>query len=200
VAPQYGGGSNLRFQQRELDELRAMPGFNEHPGTKRAVLDAWESGVPGIFHFAGHGVVDGDAATPDDYRIVLEDGEALDPRTLMGLASAVAPSRTFYFFNACDIGQSTSAFGSLAGWAPVLLRAGAQGFVGGLWPVFDDTAANVAGIFYQGLASDGFIAVGDAVRAVRARYLETGDPSYLAYAFYGDVNLRLRQPAFAGGP
>jgi hypothetical protein len=33
--------------------------------------------------------------------------------------------------------------------------------------------------------------VAEALRATRARFYVTGDPTYLAYAYYGDPNLRL---------
>ena len=34
----------------------------------------------------------------------------------------------------------------------------------------------------------------DALRYARQLFFETGDPTYLAYVYYGDVNLRLSPP------
>jgi CHAT domain-containing protein len=146
-----------------------------------------QSGINGILHFAGHGSASrGDGGIPL-YLVELEDG-SLDPETWKG-AAAAAPSNMIVFFNACDIGQADFGVGSLMGWAPASLSAGARGFIGGLWPVFDRAAADATARFYSSLLKEPQGYVTAALRNVRAGYAETGDPSYLAYAYYGDVNL-----------
>ena len=79
------------------------------------------------------------------------------------------------------------------GGAPAVLDAGASGFISGLWPLFDDAAAAFSKHFYDELErrlADGQAPVADIVATGRQLFLETGDPTYLAYVFYGDVNLR----------
>src|SRR5262249_20959609 len=39
--------------------------------------------------------------------------------------------------------------------------------------------------------------VADVLRDVRHQFYETGDPTFLAYAFFGDANLRVAVPAQA---
>lgn len=59
--------------------------------------------------------------------------------------------------------------------------------------MIDDAAADVAGLFYGSLAGQNSVA--EALRRVRGRFFETGDPTYLAYVFYGDVFLKPVVPA-----
>jgi hypothetical protein len=187
IAPSYGSGTALAFQDRELRFLSAYKGYNRLKGSKAAVLQSMQSGVNGILHFAGHGSAARSEGGIPLYLVELEDG-SLDPDTWKGAAGASA-SNMIIFFNACDVGQADFGVGSLMGWAPASLSAGARGFIGGLWPVFDRAAADATERFYSSLLKEPQVYVTAALRNVRARYAETGDPSYLAYAFYGDVNL-----------
>lgn len=63
-----------------------------------------------------------------------------------------------------------------------------------MWPLTDRTAAAFSTGFYGDIAKglpDGPVYVGDALRDIRRRFYETGDPTYLAYTFYGNANLRV---------
>lgn len=59
--------------------------------------------------------------------------------------------------------------------------------------MIDHAAADFAGQFYsyvqRGLER-GPVPVAEALRHARRRFYDTGDPTFLAYAFYGDVNLQ----------
>ena len=192
IVPSYSNNAALPFQDRELKFLSAYRGYNRLQGSKAAVLQSMQAGVSGILHFAGHGAAARSAGGIPLYLVELEDG-SLDPETWKG-AAAPSASNLIIFFNACDVGQADFGVGSLMGWAPASLNAGARGFVGGLWPVFDRAAADATERFYSTLLKERTGFVTSALRNVRARYAETGDPSYLAYAFYGDVNLMTERP------
>ncbi|HYX70755.1 MAG TPA: CHAT domain-containing protein, partial [Terriglobales bacterium] len=75
------------------------------------------------------------------------------------------------------------------------LRIGASGYIGALWPVNDRVAALFAARFYQGMESELAATGGRArvsevlTRTRRDVFRETGDPTALAYVFYGDPNL-----------
>ena len=79
-----------------------------------------------------------------------------------------------------------------------VLAIGASGFIGPLWPVVDRSAAEVSTIFYseiaRKLAAAETVSVAETLRMVRRRFHETGDPTFLAYTYYGDVNLRFIAP------
>jgi hypothetical protein len=112
------------------------------------------------------------------------------------LRKPVAARPTFVFLNACDVGQAQSQANFVEGWAPTMLETGAAGFVGGLWPLPDESAAAFAIDFYRRLAAGAKtgVVVAEALRATRAQFYATGDPTYLAYAYYGDPNLRVTIP------
>src|SRR5690606_4779336 len=128
-----------------------------------------------------------------EYAILLSDGP-LDLTTWRGLAAQAATGRALFFFNACDVGRADRFAGFVDGWAPAVLEAGASGYIGGLWPLSDSGAYDFAATFYGALQDElarnpAYLA--DMLRAARARFYQTGDPTYLAYGFYGDVNLRV---------
>jgi CHAT domain-containing protein len=70
-----------------------------------------------------------------------------------------------------------------------VLEAGASGYVGGLWPLSDGGAADFAVHFYQlviNALETGSVSVADALRETRGLFFEKGDPTFLAYVYYGD--------------
>ncbi len=104
------------------------------------------------------------------------------------------------FINACESSsasnevtrQSTTYFAEeTQGLASAFIYGGASVCVGSLWPVFDDTAAELESVFYNRLL-EGHM-VGQALllarQAVRDR---PGDQvTWAAYALYGDPRYRL---------
>lgn len=199
IAPLYADGEQLASVEAEIAGLRKLPGFREVPGRFGAVQSLFAEPPRGIVHFAGHGVVS-DApqpAGPRSYMIRLEDLD-LNVMAWRGLGAGPADDGVFYFFNACDVGQANYVANFVDGWAPAVLEAGAAGFIGGLWPVFDDSAAAFAGRFYTEIEhrmETDPASVAAVLRDLRAAYAETGDPTWLSYVYYGDVNLRLTRGA-----
>jgi hypothetical protein len=101
----------------------------------------------------------------------------------------------FYFFNACQVGRSQSTGGFVQGWGPVLIGSGAGGFIGGQWKLVDFTASQFSVDFYRRLSlASGEHFLTDILREVRRNFYETGDPTFLAYAFFGNANLRAVRP------
>jgi CHAT domain-containing protein len=93
------------------------------------------------------------------------------------------------FLNACHSGQVALSLTGLGGWADKFFReARASAFVGTLWEVNDELAALFARSFYSGLA--GGLTLGEALRAARLhiRDSQPSNPTWLAYALYGDPN------------
>ncbi len=195
IAPDYPGADALPHQTVELSTISQVPGFRRVPARLDAVHALMRTPPSGIIHFAGHGVVEGEAAGRR-FSIQLED-ERLHVLAWRAMATGSPQLGAFYFFNACDIGQAEQIGNAVDGWGPAVLDAGAGGFIGGLWPVFDDAAADFAARFYTELSRDldgDGAHVADVLRRVRQAFLETGDPTYLSYVYYGDVNLRLTAP------
>ncbi|PZV33943.1 hypothetical protein [Mesorhizobium kowhaii] len=69
-----------------------------------------------------------------------------------------------------------------------------SGFIGGMWPLTDRAAAAFSSDFYGGISArlkDGPVYLAEMLQVVRKRFYETGDPTYLAYRFYGNANLQV---------
>jgi hypothetical protein len=195
IAPPYEGGAFLPSQQREVDALSQIPGFRRLGGDFGAVRDLLSAGGESFVHFSGHGEISAPGTGLPVFSIRLTD-TLLDP----GMWQAIALPGTgsnFYFFNACDTGRSGRIGGFVQGWGPALLQSGASGFIGGMWPLPDASAADFSAAFYATLAArlrDGPVHLADVLREVRGRFHETGDPTYLAYTYYGNANLRVTRP------
>jgi len=191
IAPVYHGAQQLAAASDELTTLKAMQGFTQVAGDYAAVRILAANPPQGIIHFAGHGAVTEVGGVPQ-FAILLEDSQ-MDPATWQSLVSSSAGTHPLFFFNACDVGESRRFLNDVDGWAPVLLSSGASGYIGALWPVNDATAEAIATNFYRRL-SIGVSRQDANVAATLARaradvYSQTGDPTALAYVFYGDPNL-----------
>jgi hypothetical protein len=193
IAPNYSGGAALPSQGTELAAMRSLPGFATAQGTVNGLRSLLEAPPEGIIHFAGHG----DAAPGPDgsvnYDIRLEDG-LFDPTRLRAF-SGLSSHHPLFFLNACDTGQETVAAGLIDGWAGAVLASGASGFVGGLWPLSDRGAAAFSAEFYaelkDGLTRQRGVAISEILMRSREKLLSLGDPTVLAYVFYGDARFRV---------
>jgi hypothetical protein len=190
IAPTYEGSAFLAAQQREVDALATIPGFRRLGSDFAAIRDLLSAGGESFVHFSGHGEIGEPGAGVPVFSIRLAD-MLLDPATWSAIALP-GTGANFYFFNACDTGRSSRIAGFAQGWGPALLNSGASGFIGGMWPLPDASAADFSAAFYATLSRrlrDGPVHLADVLREVRARFHETGDPTYLAYTYYGNANL-----------
>ena len=99
------------------------------------------------------------------------------------------------FFNACDIGQGDKVANFVDGWAPAVLESGASGYIDGLWPLGDHGAAEFAKEFYRRFKEQldqGGAQIVEILRQTRRRFYDNGDPTFLAYVYYGDPDLTVR--------
>ena len=188
VMPQYSGDLALAGAQKELQAMKAsFPKLDLVTGTVTAVSSLARDVPDGIVHYAGHGVRVTTKGLPPDVGILLADG-SLVPDTWLSLAEH-GTGHPFYFFNACDLGQSDSVLNYVDGWAPKLLQSGASGYLGALWKVSDKTAGSFSAHFYADLKAKLSAgtpwSVADLVtQARRETYAEAYDPTALAYVLY----------------
>jgi hypothetical protein len=194
VAPAYADSRALPFQKIELDALSKLAGFRQFDGDFGSFEKLVGEVSSGFIHFSGHGAMNVPGSGAPVFAIELAD-QSLDPGTWSALiARAHGTGNPFYFFNACDTGRSELLGGFIQGWGPAVLASGASGFIGGMWPLTDRTAASFSTSFYSGIADnlkDGPVYLADVLRDVRRQFYETGDPTYLAYTFYGNANLKV---------
>lgn len=193
IAPEYRKGDALPAQTEELRALQGVKGYRRLPGRLSDVQGVLRAFPEGIIHFAGHAVVKPGVQGVFAYSIRLEDSD-VDLLAFRGMTAPVVRHHPFMFFNACSVGQAHRVANFVNGWAPAALEAGASGYVAGLWPLVDGPAAEFAAQFYRALdegLARGPVVVAELLRDARRRFHDTGQPTFLAYVYYGDPNLRL---------
>lgn len=195
VMPTYGGATALPALVKERQALAKVKGFRQVDARVSSMNELVKSPPDGIVHFAGHGIAAQTAGASTAYAIRLEDGD-FDALAFRGLPdNHLAQGHTLVFFNACDVGQASTAAGLVEGWAPAVLDAGASGYIGALWPVGDAEAADFAATFYgeveRSITSTGQARVTDVLRCLRQRGVVRQDPTWQAYVFYGDPDTSL---------
>ncbi|HST70002.1 MAG TPA: sigma-70 family RNA polymerase sigma factor, partial [Solirubrobacterales bacterium] len=144
----------------------------------------------GVLHFACHNTFRPDQ--PDTTEIDLSGGP-FQPTFLNELAKtkALERNRPLIFMNACSAASSAPHYTQLLGWASQFVAAGSSAFVGPLWEVRDSSASTFAEAFYDSLFRQG-VTLGEALQAARAAIREVpGDPTWLAYAVYGQPGARM---------
>jgi CHAT domain-containing protein len=97
----------------------------------------------------------------------------------------------FIFMNACRSDCKVPGYNKIGGWANAFLDIGAGAFIGTLWEVRDTTAQLFANTLYAELLQNRST-FGAALESARAtvKKKSPGDPTWLAYAFYGDAEAR----------
>jgi CHAT domain-containing protein len=98
----------------------------------------------------------------------------------------------FIFMNACRSDRQVPRYNKIGGWANAFLDIGAGAFIGTLWEVRDTTAQLFANTLYTELLQNRST-FGLALQRARAvvKQQAPGDPTWLAYTFYGDTEARL---------
>ena len=183
---------DLPEADREIDQLVelltplvACTVFKGPRASKAAVLAALESSSYGLIHFVGP--VHFDADDPLRGGLVFGDREVL---TSAELERAIE-GEPFVFVNAAadDRDRPTFLGPQTVGLAAALASGGACGFIGTVWPGYNDGSRQLAVEFYRRVAEG--IPAGEALRrarwAVRARRSE--DTAWSSHVLFGDPGL-----------
>lgn len=158
-----------------------------------ALLAFLESRGADAVHFACHGQMS--IAAPLNSQLILEDNpENLRPTTVnrSEVRSGLGSAHPLIFINACEVGGAAALLSMVVGFPAAFLAIGATAVVSPLWAVHDESARNVAEMFYaQAFASPG-IPLGRVLRDIRSRWREKRQLTWLAYVLYGDPLVRVR--------
>jgi hypothetical protein len=153
------------------------------------------SGEHHVIHYAGHALFD--KANPERSALVLAGQE----RYFAQKIQRILEGRPVVMINACDSGQTRNQPGSSVvtsylaeenhGLASAFIYGGAAACVGALWPVYDDTAVDLAVNFYDHFLSGG--RVGEALRTARERSVKDSPDrvTWASYALFGDPTFSL---------
>jgi hypothetical protein len=174
AAPERAYLLSLKSAERDVEPI---------PATFLDVQAALASGMYDAWHFSGHGSFRNEPR-PDRSAMILQGGDRLTPEDLSGRVANLGRTHPLVFLNACQIGQSGMGLTGMGGWARRFLSAGAGGFLGAYWSIYDEPALNFARAFYDGLLSGD--PVGKAAQAARQKIKSSGDPTWLAYTVFAD--------------
>lgn len=166
----------------EIDALASIVGGDSKVvGSLKELRGVLEGGDFGILHFACHNSFEQTTA-----RINMPDGP-LEPSTLLNYLNKF--DSPLIVMNACRTDGQTQSYTRLSGWADSFLDAGVGAFVGSLWEIRDESAAQFATTFYEQLKTT---SLGQAVKAAR-KSIDTGggDPTWLAYSVYGSHDAKI---------
>lgn len=159
--------------------------------TRAEVLQTIKQGEIKLLHLAAHGNFIPENA--DESPIALQNGERLRPADLAGArATGLRRERPIVFLNACHTGQTEFTLTGLGGWVERMVSdIGVSVFVGSLWEVHDELAADFAIAFYKNLIAGQTF--GEAFHAARLmlREKQPTNPTWLAYTLYADPNGRM---------
>ena len=96
---------------------------------------------------------------------------------------------TMVFFNACEVGATATALGTVGGWADAFLSRHFRAFIAPLWAIDEEDAAQVTQELVSRIVTER-IPVGAALRDLRAKYGDMS-PTFYSYLLYGDATARL---------
>ena len=210
VLPQYDADKQLPSTVAEAAAItKEFPQARQVEGDADSVTALAHAAPAGIIHYSGHGQsVPPPAGSPAGVApqtgILLEDETMTPGMFTSDLAQGQAQgnqAHPFYFFNACDIGNTNTQLNYIEGWAPALMESGASGYLGALYTVGDERAESFAAHFYAdlktNLASNTSWSMADLVTQARQQtYAESNDPTALAYVLYTKPFMKL---VLAGG-
>ena len=191
VAPKYKSASmQLSLAESTAASLVSQFGAEALEGTLKCLQDLLETptGKPiALLYFTGHGAFNADAATAS--AIKLQDGNMTVDEVARREVTLGERDGTLVFFNACEVGATGNALGSVGGWADAFLSRRFRAFIAPLWAIDEEDAAQVTQELMRRIVTDR-APVGAALRDLRAKYGDVS-PTFYSYLLYGDVTARL---------
>lgn len=186
--------TDLDFVRRERDFFVGLSGKAVDVGEPlrrlAQVKEITRRGVE-LLHFSTHGQVDSESI--DRSSIALEDNTALRPSDLVGeVIFGLLDRRPLVFMNTCHGARMGFSLAGLGGWASQMIHQARVGvFIGALWEVNDDLAADFALAFYTALQENKTL--GESFHSARSAIREKApaNSTWLAYTLYGDPNIRV---------
>ena len=191
IAPKYES-ARLELPLAEASAAALVAQFGAEPldGTRKCLQDLLETptGKPiALLCFTGHGAFNADAATASV--IKLQDGNMTVDEVARREVTLGERDGTLVFFNACEVGATASALGSVGGWADAFLSRRFRAFIAPLWAIEEEHAAKVTHELMRQIVTDR-APIGAALRDLRAKYGDES-PTFYSYLLYGDVTARL---------
>lgn len=191
IAPRYPS-AKTRLSTAEATAARLVQRFRAEAlqGTLSATNNLLEhpSADPvALIYFTGHGLFN--AAAADASAIKLEDGNLAVDEVRRSEVKLGERWGTVVFFNACEVGATASALGSVGGWADAFASRKFRGFIAPLWAIDEEDASQVTDELMTKIITEG-VPIATALRDLRKQYGDVS-PTFYSYLLYGDVTARL---------
>ena len=181
--PSYSGRAALPATIEELawmvSELGAETGTATYAGFDKLLRQPQAPRVQ-LVHYAGHGAAPGNG----DHGLWLGDGWVTEDE-INGSVVLGRDHHPFFALNACQVGRTSTALGSVAGWPMALTSRGFGGVMAPLWSVEDGSASLFVKSFLKAFLIERNN-LGDSARIARAEHSSASSDAY-AYLAYGDV-------------
>ncbi len=143
IAPRYKSASTrLSLAEETAAMLGKRFGARAVGGTREAIRLLLEE--PGdkpvaLLYFTGHGLFNSELA--DASAIKLEDGNLAVDEVARRETRLGERWGTLVFFNACEVGATGSAFGTVGGWANAFASRRFRAFIAPLWAIDEEDAS-----------------------------------------------------------
>ncbi len=184
--PKYPPADALPWAEEEVKELKKLfPKLVSAvtPSNLKSVRALFKESDVQVLHFSGHGEID---PNPDLNKILLDDNVAF---TALNLADTklCTQGQPVVYMNACSVGNVGVVVGRAGGFASNFVENGCTGVIAPFWPINDRRSMDFAIALYGKLKLGR--AVGEALQELRDENAD--DPTYYAYAYFGDPWVRL---------
>ncbi len=156
--------------------------FDSKTSHKLGIYKILISGKYDIIHYAGH--ADFDDTDPTKTALKLSNASDLSYDEILRLRFP-KNFRPIIFANACSTSKSAYVGDKIISLASAFIAAGALAYIGTMWPIRDNLAANFASKFYTNLQHS---SIGKAIREARIQMREDHGnvDAWFPYALYGD--------------
>jgi hypothetical protein len=135
-----------------------------------------------LLHFSSHGQHDNRA--PMLSTISLENDDKISPNDLLGSNSKFGQDHPLVILNSCQSARQAYSITGIQSWVTNFINAGAAAVIGTTWSIDEESAVEFTKAFYTNL-SKGNMTVAEAVHKTRLDCKKTGNPTWLAYVYYG---------------
>jgi hypothetical protein len=191
IAPKYPSASaRLSLAEATAAQLVSSLGAEAMAGTlesMQGLLETPTGGPVAVLYFTGHGAFNAEAVVAS--AIKLQDGNMTVDEVARREVCLGERDGTLVFFNACEVGATASALGSVGGWADAFLSRRFRAFIAPLWAIDEEDAAQVTQELMTQIVTER-APVGAALRDLRAKHGDVS-PTFYSYLLYGDVTARL---------
>lgn len=157
------------------------------PRERAEILQILQQNSFGHIHFAGHGEFS--SRRPDDTGISLADGSKLVPSDLRSLHQLT--NYPLVFLNICNGARQAWTLSRVDGWIERFMDLGCGAILAPQTTISDRLAFQFSTLFYKNLLRGTTIARATRNARRSLRKLAPGDPTWLAYALYGQPTARL---------